>query len=313
MILTRIKEMKKNLDGRWAPRGYSAASSTTASDVHHAESRSKLHNRLESCLLHMFIGRPFILAHRRVQETTQCGHTDAVKDVILSKSATPNGQWDFLIHDSVSAANEVINICHDMRVRGMGLAKSSYAEYSSCRASLLVLIAHSVCCRTNEHSRTLREGLDAIREMASVGESAQSEVSLLETLEGALERLHAFDEPRDESQTTMTKNNTQDGYEGLLTWYTRMAQPSRSCASDSTISANDPQNTRVPNLASVHSTPNKIYQPITNTSIDQLTDQYPFDFDLLNADGNTALFTPNFHGLSNTENELFENLLWPPV
>jgi hypothetical protein len=102
----------------------------------------------------------------------------------------------------------------------------------------------------------------------------------------------------------MTKNNTQDGYEGLLTWYTRMAQPSKFCASDSTISANDPQNTRVPNLASVHSTPNGIYQPTTNTPIDQLTDQYPFDFDLLNADGNTALFTPNFHGLGNTENEL---------
>jgi hypothetical protein len=305
--------MKKNLYGRWAPRGYNAASSTTASDVHHVKSRSKLHGRLESCVLHMFIGRPFILAHRRVRATTQCGHTDAVKDVLLPTSATSHGQWEFLIHDSISAADEVISICHDMRVHGMGLAKSSYAEYSSCRASLLVLIAHSVCCHTNEHSRTLREGLDAIREMASVGESAQSEVSLLEQLEEALERLHAFDEPCSGSKTTMTTNKIQDGYEGLLTWYTSMAPSSNSCASDSTISANDPQNTRVPNLASVHSTPSKIYQPTTNTSTNQLTDQYPFDFDLLNADGNTALFTPSFNGFSNTENELFENLLWPPV
>jgi hypothetical protein len=274
----------------------------------HVRSRAELHARLECCLLHMFIGRPFILAHRQQWATTQCNHTNAVEKDSLPRPATPHGQWDFLIHDSISAAEEVINICHGMQTGGIGLAKSSYAEYNSCRASLLVLIAHSVCCRTNEHSATLRNGLDAIREMASVSESAQSEVSLLETLEEALNCVRASNGHCHESTTATEHNSSQAGYEGLLNWYTSMAGSSSTCIDASKMGTIDSRGTRVPNPASAQPRPIRNHPHMASS---QIMDEYPFDLDLLNADGNTTFFTPNPTEFGIAENELFENLLWP--
>jgi hypothetical protein len=306
----RIKEMKKGLQGWWAPRQVDELSPSPRSGPRRTETRARIHARLDCYLLHMFIGRPFILAHRQMRATRQCRHTDEVKEIALPASATSHGQWDFLIHDSITAAEEAINICHDLRTSCMGLAKSSYAEYSSCRASLLVLIAHSVCCRTNEHSSTLRKGLDAIREMASVGESAQSEVSLLETLEEALHRINAFN--GEESTIAIEKDSSEAGYEGLLTWYTNMAGSTNMRPNASTLVSADSQDTRIPGPVFTQSRLNDNYVQNTNNSSHQITDEYPFDLDLLNADGNTAFFTPNVTEFGNVEHGLFENLLWPP-
>jgi hypothetical protein len=303
--------MKKDLQGRWAPRQVNEPSPSPHNGQSHVATRSSIHARLECCLLHMFIGRPFILAHRQIQATRQCRHTDGVQGVSLPISATSHDQWDFLIYDSISAANEVIDICHDMRTSGMGLAKSSYAEYSSCRASLLVLIAHSVCCRTNEHSSTLRKGLDAIREMASVGESAQSEVSLLETLEEALHHAHAFN-GCERSTITIGNDSREAGYEGLLNWYTNMAGSTNTRPSTSTLISTDFQDAMIPDPAFAQTRSDRSYLQATNLSIHQTTDEYPFDLDLLNTDGNTAFFTPTFTGFGNAENGHFEDLLWPP-
>jgi hypothetical protein len=293
--------MKNDLQGRLVPRPINQCSPSPQAGARRLDSRAKIHARLECCLLHMFIGRPFILAHRQMRVTRQCRHTNTVEDISLPVPVTPHGQWDFLIHDSISAAEEVISICHDMQTSGIGLAKSSYAEYSSCRASLLVLIAHSVCCRTNEHSTTLRKGLDAIREMASVGESAQSEVSLLETLEEALHRIHAFSS--EETIPTVEVDSTEAGYEGLMNWYTTMA-----CSTNTRPNA---QELRIPYQAFAPTGLDGDNLQASNTAGHLNTDDYPFDLDLLNADADTAFFTPNFT-YSNAESGLFENLLWPP-
>jgi hypothetical protein len=304
--------MKKDLQVQWAPRQDNSASLSAGSPTRHVQSRAELHARLECCLLHMFIGRPFVLAHRQMSASTRCSHTHTIENRSLPVPVTPHGQWDFLIHDAISAAEEVIDICHDMRTGGIGLAKSSYAEYNSCRASLLVLIAHSVRCRTNEHSIILRNGLDAIREMASVSESAQSEVSLLETLEEALHCVHASDRACDESTTTVEDNSDQSGYEGLLNWYTSMAGSSNASIRASRLGANDLRSTRVSDPTPEPPRPGRNDHHATTITSDQTMDEYPFDLDLLNADGNTAFFTPNFAELGIAESELFETLLWPP-
>jgi hypothetical protein len=304
--------MKKGLQGRWAPRQDNSTSPSAGSPTRHVQSRAELHARLECCLLHMFIGRPFILAHRQTSASTHCSHTHTVENRSLPVPVTTHGQWDFLIHDAISAAEEVIDICHDMRTGGIGLAKSSYAEYNSCRASLLVLIAHSVWCRINEHSVILRNGLDAIREMASVSESAQSEVSLLETLQEALHCVHASNRTCDESTITVEHNSDQSGYEGLLNWYTSMAGSSNTSIRASKLGANDPRSTRVPDPTAEPTRPGRDDQHATTITSDQTMGEYPFDLDLLNADWNTAFFTPNFAELGIAESELFETpLLWP--
>ncbi|KAF2028093.1 hypothetical protein EK21DRAFT_102056 [Setomelanomma holmii] len=269
-------EMKKSLQGRWIPRPDDAPPSTTRRDAPPSTTRRDAH-RVES--------RAKIYAH---------------------------WQWHFLIRDCVSAANEIIDICRGMRMGGIGLAKSSYIEYSSCRASLLVLIAHSMCCRTNEHSSNLRNGLDAIKEMASVGESAQSEVSLLVTLEGALQRLQAFNEPCDQSKTTLETFSTQCGYEGLLSRYTSMAGSSKPRANTSTLDTLDTHVTRLPDASSARAGLNRNMSSTTYMPRIQTMDEYPFDLDLLNTSGNTAFFTSDINEIDNTQNEFFENLSWPP-
>jgi hypothetical protein len=226
-------------------------------------------------------------------------------------SATSHSQWDFLIRDSISAAEEVITICHDMRMGRIGLAKSSYIEYSSCRASLLVLLAHSLCCRTNEHSDSLQKGFGTIRQMASVSESAQSEVSLLEALEDALQRLHAFNQPVDQGTMNLANSSTQDGYEDLFNWYTSIAESNDPRPNARTTDATELSHARVRYAAPVQCRVDEHGSPITDMSSNRTTEEYPFDLDLLNVEGNIAFFTPNLNGYGTNENEMFENLLWP--
>jgi hypothetical protein len=302
--------MKEGLQKPWALRRQYEPSRSAHYDAQCGGSRAKVHARLECCLLHMFIGRPFILAHRRVGTSGKCRHTDTGEFVATPTSIAAHGQWDFLIHDCISAAEEVITICHDMRSGGIRLARPSYAEYSACRASLLVLIAHSVCCRTNEHSATLRKGLDAIREMASVGESAQSEVSLLETLEDALHRIHTFDD--EQSTTTLDTDQSQMGYEGLLNWYTSMAGSGKTRPNVSEIGVGDFRDLRNTSSASAQFRSDSTSFHANDMPTTQTMDEYPFDLDLLSANGSSDFFAPNFAGFGDTESDLFENLPWPP-
>lgn len=266
----------------------------------------------------MFIGRPFILAHRQVRKdgqsrdpTTMTEHSEAIP----SASTPPYMRWQVLIEDCIAAANEVIDICHGMQTGGMGLAKSSYTEYSACRASLLVLIAYSIFRRSNEFSSNLQKGLDAIREMASVGDSARSEVSLLETLEAALHRLEAFDIGPNHSTPDAREEPAQDGYEGLLDWYTKTASAMHSRSGSSSI----PMSVDYQGAKTRVATPVSQPAPRGNGFITDglpegpTIDEYPFNLDLFNMDRNIAFFTSDFEDdQGNAESELFENLLCIP-
>ena len=253
----------------------------------------------------MFIGRPFILAQHQREAGIQCRHAGAVEETLQSSASSAHSQWDFLIQDSISAANEAIDVCHSMRTCDIGLAKSSYAEYSSCRASLMVLIAHSICCRTNEHSEAIRNGLNAIKEMASVGESARSEVSLLEDLEEALRSIHTPEKPN--SMVETDHNLAQDGYEGLLRWYTNITHITNPCGTTSMIEPVNSFNTSLPDSATSQL---KLGNHSSSTANSQ--NDYPFNLDLLNVDGDVSFVTSDLYDFSNTENEFFENFLWPP-
>jgi hypothetical protein len=258
----------------------------------------------------MFIGRPFILAHRQRRADSSAVQPH---NATRTRATESNTQWDFLVKDCVAAAEEAIDICHGMQTGTMGLAKSSYTEYSSCRASLLVLIAYSICYRTNEFSNTLRTGLDAIREMASVSDSARSEVSLLETLESALLRLHEFDSAPGPHTTTAAEHPAEEGYEGFVNWYTKLGGSANSRAGVSSQNDVNGQGARM-QIREFDSQPApNMDGPAVNGMLDDVSvDSYPFDFDLLNMDGNAALFTPDFRENGNPERELFENLFWMP-
>jgi hypothetical protein len=318
--MDRIKQMKTKLQRPWAFRDHDMSSPIGGDRAQHSESRARLHARLECCLLHMFIGRPFILAHRQVrkEEAKDAAMAENSEATPAAAPTPPHTRWNVLIEDCISAANEVIDICHGMQT-GMGLAKASYTEYSACRASLLVLIAYSICRRTNEFSSNLQKGLDAIREMASVGDSARSEVLLLETLEAALHRLQAFDMECDQTIPDAGEDAVQDGYEGLLDWYTKTAGAAHSRAASSIPMGSDCSGIRTQGVGPCPPPPPP--QPPAphgmNLSPDcvpdgRIVDEYPFNLDLFNMDGNIAFFTSDFNDHGNAESELFENLLCMP-
>ncbi|OAG22468.1 hypothetical protein CC77DRAFT_1029569 [Alternaria alternata] len=305
-ILNRIKRMKADLRGPWSPPHGGALLPTPYHQKELPKNRALIHTRLECCLLHMFIGRPFILAHRHAR--TNDGNA-ASPEVRRRKAAESHSQWDFLVHDCVAAAKEVISICQIMQTGNMGLAKSSYAEYSSCRASLLVLIAYSICYRTNEFASTLQVGLQAIREMASAGDSARSEVSLLETLEAALHRLNVFNPLPSKPVATEANDPAEEGYNGLLNWY-KKAERSPNPRFGSL--ASEHANAQAATVQGPRVTPNRADATVDSMPSDISLDGYPFDFDLLNSDGSVAFFTSNFDDHGNTEREFFESLSWLP-
>jgi hypothetical protein len=163
--------------------------------------RRSLHLRLEHCLVRMFVGRPFLFSRAGVgitpSATSESGTglqqpaaTSASK--ASTENSTRSSRTSTLVDDCVQAALEVIEIGRSMRDNGIGIAKSSYIEYSSCRASLLVLIAYCIQNQTDEYYHSLQQGLDIIREMSATGDSARYEVLLIETLEKAIKRLHFF-------------------------------------------------------------------------------------------------------------------------
>ena len=156
--------------------------------------RAAIHLRLEYCLVNMFVGRPFLLRDQASQfprnSAAEPEFTSTARDNGEGSSPKQTSSAQGLVICCIQAATEVIQLCQRLRDNGPGLARASYIEYSSCRASLLVLIAYSIQNRSGEYHKTLQDGLDMIREMAASGDSARSEVALIEALEQALARLH---------------------------------------------------------------------------------------------------------------------------
>ncbi|OQD89388.1 hypothetical protein PENANT_c002G07358 [Penicillium antarcticum] len=187
--------------------------------------RSAMHLKLEYCLVRMFVGRPFLLKQETSQSNTSSpSHSDAIENQSRltdgGSQKSTSGRND-LIHDCIQAATEALDICQILRDSGLGLARASYIEYSSCRASLLVLIAYSIQKFSEQFRKSLYEGLDMIREMSAAGESARSEVSLIESLERALARLHTG--ARNDRQGEPQRNSISD-YEAFKNWGAYLAE-----------------------------------------------------------------------------------------
>jgi hypothetical protein len=179
--------------------------------------RSTMHLRLEYCLVRMFVGRPFLLKQdRQASNSSSPANSDTMTEshVKVTEGYQKSGRDD-LIDDCIQAATEALDICSQLRDSGIGLARASYIEYSSCRASLLVLIAYSIQNFSEQFRKPLCAGLEMIREMSTAGESARSEVSLIESLERALARLHTGVQ---QSQPNSVRSLPISDYEAFKNW-----------------------------------------------------------------------------------------------
>lgn len=153
-----------------------------------------MHLKLEYCLVRMFVGRPFLFSRHAAGSTPSSSSrkdSNATAATGTVETEKKSSRRVSLIDDCVQAAQEAIAVCRMLR-DGIGLARASYIEYSSCRASLLVLIAYCIYNQTNRFREPLQTGLSMIREMSASGASARAEVSLIEALERAQARLQFF-------------------------------------------------------------------------------------------------------------------------
>lgn len=168
------------------------------------------------------MGRPFLLKRETSGTTDASPHSEASPFETNPAVDPGNQKVSFtrmdLVEDCIEAATEALGICQDIRDNGAGLARASYIEYSSCRASLLVLIAYSIQSFSEQFRKLLYTGLDMIREMSVAGESARYEVALIETLERALARLHTGAQQSQPIENTTHSETTVSDYEIFKHW-----------------------------------------------------------------------------------------------
>ena len=168
--------------------------------------RPNMHLKLEYCLIRMYVGRPFLFSQ----------HSSTSPSSVVDEYGHPTTRVStrsVLIDDCVQAAQEVIDICRCLR-NGAGLARASYTEFSSCRAALLVIIAQSLHKKTAALKEALQDGMSMIRMMSAGGDSARSEVSLIEAFEKAISRMDSFGETVRSSATI----SGLTGYDRFKDW-----------------------------------------------------------------------------------------------
>ncbi|OBR06742.1 Fungal specific transcription factor domain-containing protein [Colletotrichum higginsianum IMI 349063] len=191
--MAKLVEMKTQLHNWWnsLPEPTFCKDPATGPAVF----RPTMHLRLEYCLVRMFAGRPFIFPRDSARSTASSSGSPADSAVPprSSGSTSKTHPRSVLVADCVDAALCVIETCRLLR-NSVGLARASYTEFSSCRAALLVIITQCLQKKTDRLRDALREGMAMLREMSAGGESAKSEMSLIEAFERAISRLDTADE-----------------------------------------------------------------------------------------------------------------------
>ncbi|KAL4999487.1 fungal-specific transcription factor domain-containing protein [Aspergillus recurvatus] len=222
-ILSRLVDRKRNLEAWWKtlPDELQVQRDVPYRQTH-PNFRACIHLRLEFCLVSMFIGRPLLL-NRAPSRSTPVFSEPLDGDNRAETAGAINSHAKHrqeLVDSCIQAAKEALRLCGILHNHGPGLARASYVEYSSCRASLLAVIARSIQDQSSQLHGELRQGLGMIREMAAAGDSARSEVALLESLERALARLRCANETDGAGTGDVSGSKPGADYEGFKQWET---------------------------------------------------------------------------------------------
>jgi hypothetical protein len=204
--LRRLTSKKNNLLSWWSK----LPDTTTNQDANPQNQllRPNLHLRLEYCLVRMYVGRPFLFSQHSSTSPSSVVDENGRQSTRVSTRST-------LMDDCVQAALEVVDICRKLQ-DNVGLARASYTEFSSCRSALLVIIAQSLHKKTNRLREALQDGMKMIRVMSAGGDSARSEVSLIEAFERAIARMDAFGEVA--TRQSPQSESGVSGYDRFKDW-----------------------------------------------------------------------------------------------
>ncbi|KAF3763992.1 hypothetical protein M406DRAFT_95506 [Cryphonectria parasitica EP155] len=203
----RIVDICQSLRAWWASLPAEVRDSSPSSPLY----RSNVHLRLCLHLNDIFVGRPFIFAHTSGTSPVSVDSTSFDK---APETERPRNRAA-LVARAVEAAINVINLLRTLH-ETTGLARSSYTEFSSCRAALLVMLAQSVNGpQTPALKEAIETGMSLIRGMAAGNVSTQSETSVIEALEIAVRRLHEMQQAQDVIEETPA---SKSGYERFREW-----------------------------------------------------------------------------------------------
>lgn len=132
--------------------------------------RFNIHLALTYHLIQIFIGRSFILRQTDTSYTSRPTHQDE------------------LMNNCIESAISVINTCQ-LLDNEIGLAKSSYTEFTSCCAALIAVLAKRISSETPRLKQTCTTGIALLKKM-SVGIFARnSERLAVESLQMAVYKL----------------------------------------------------------------------------------------------------------------------------
>lgn len=192
----RIVDICQSLRAWWSSLPADVQSSSPSSPLF----RSNVHLKLCLHLNDIFVGRPFIFSQASgaspaaMSSTSTARRTDTTGSPTVDKIPSSPSQdrprnRAALVSRAVEAAMSVIDLLRTLH-ETTGLARSSYTEFSSCRAALLVMLAQSVNGpQPPELRAAIDHGMTLIRRMAAGSASTQSETSVIEALEIAVRRL----------------------------------------------------------------------------------------------------------------------------
>ncbi|KAB2572688.1 hypothetical protein BFW01_g10330 [Lasiodiplodia theobromae] len=95
---------------------------------------------------------------------------------------------DELVNDCIRGALAVIDLCQTLD-NEMGLARSSYTEFTSCCAALLAVLARRISVRNTRLQTACDAGIKLLKKMSVGVFSDSSEKLTVEALETAIHRL----------------------------------------------------------------------------------------------------------------------------
>ncbi|KAF4120799.1 Fungal trans [Geosmithia morbida] len=204
--LSRLVDLSNDLHKWWDAIPESMCRKNLAScHTSNPITRREAHIHLEYHMVRLFAGRPFIFL-RVANRGSSASASSSPAEQAQQSSYQPHQQYSHtsprsridarsvLVSDCVEAALAIIDTCKALQ-DGVGAARASYTEFSSCRVALLVIITQCLQGKTERLRQSLKDGVGIIRELsAGGGESARSEASLIEVLERAIARLDVQDD-----------------------------------------------------------------------------------------------------------------------
>lgn len=191
-----ILQVKRQLQEYWA----SLSEDSSCRDLTPGKPlfRFNIHLALTYYLVHIFIGRSLIINDTKLA-------TDAEKYV-------PGWQEirDELVNNCLQSAVSAIEMCQLLDDE-IGLARSSYTEFTSCCSALIVILAERISAENLHLKDVCTKGI-ALLKKASVGIfSRNSEKLAVESLELAVHKL-------DSNNTEDTTEANEQGYMQFRNW-----------------------------------------------------------------------------------------------